>query len=260
MTMTLEHKAGSRIFAPFELKAQDTGARTFEGRAAAFTLDTGGDVIHPGAFAKSLQDWATTGRVIPLLDNHPMIFQPQTHSVVRGTLGKMIEAAEGEDGLWAKFAVANTAAGNDLQTLLKDGMVEALSIGYKAVNPERDGNGVRHLREVKLQEISVVTWGMHPDTLIDMSSVKAALAEMDPQHLSDEDRRELRRLASRIGHLLRDAPPADAADAATDGKAVAVPEAPPEKADAPTADEAARESVRRELIIRELEMLARGSA
>lgn len=201
-------KALPRIFAPFEVKARNDDARTFEGIAAAYTEDLGGDVIHPGAFKRTLAEWKSAGRVLPLMDHHPMTLNP-TFSVTQHTLGKLLDAEEREDGLWAKFQVSKTRAGDDLLALLRDGMVEGLSIGYKAVNPERDDMGRRHLREIRLDEISVVTYGMNPDALVNLSSVKSVLAGLDREHLSDEDRTELRRLASRIGNLLKTSAPGE---------------------------------------------------
>lgn len=165
-------KTTARATLPFELKAQDDDARTFEGLSAAWSLDSGGDVIHPGAFKRTLDHWRESGRLIPLLDQHSAMRNP-THSVTRHTLGKMVEAEERAEGLWSRFQVAKTRAGDDLQALLRDGMVTGLSIGYAAINPERGEGGVRHLRELKLGEVSVVTFGMNADALIDTDSVKS---------------------------------------------------------------------------------------
>ena len=41
-----------------------------------------------------------------------------------------------------------------------------LSIGYDPVVFDYDENGIRHLREVKLWEISVVTWAMNEQAVI----------------------------------------------------------------------------------------------
>lgn len=191
------------LFAPFELKAQDDTARTFEGIAAAYTQDAGGDVIHPGAFKRTLDHWRGSGRVVPLLDQHAASLNP-AHSVVAHTLGKMIEATEEASGLRARFQVAKTKAGDDLLALLRDGMVEGLSIGYKAVNPQPREDGGRDLREVKLSEISVVTFGMNADALIDLSSVKSLLGKSD---LSDEERAELLDLKAQIERALQPALP-----------------------------------------------------
>ena len=50
----------------------------------------------------------------------------------------------------------------DIQTLLKDGVLSELSIGYDAVDFYFDGDTrIRHLKEVRLWEISVVTWAMN---------------------------------------------------------------------------------------------------
>jgi HK97 family phage prohead protease len=218
------------LIAPFEVKARSDSARTFEGLAAAFSLDLGGDVIHPGAFTKSLSTWKGGGQVIPLLDMHAPKLNP-THSVTRHTLGKLVDAEEVKEGLWSKFQVARTTAGQDLMALLEDGMVEALSVGFNPVGAKRDAKGIRHISDLVLGEISVVTFGMNTDALIDLESVKSMLVGMEPGSLSKAERAELRRLASRIGSLLRSAPPAQAAVAPKELETIP-PDPPPVSADA----------------------------
>ena len=58
------------IAIPFHVKrdALDEDSRTFEGLAATWDLDLGGDVIHRGAFKRTLEEWQKAGSVIPLLD------------------------------------------------------------------------------------------------------------------------------------------------------------------------------------------------
>lgn len=189
----MSHTTVARLFAPLEVKARDDAARTFEGLAAAYSLDHGGDVIHPGAFKRTLDHWKTSGRTLPLLDQHAMSLNP-THSVTQHTLGKLLDAEERDGGLWARFQVAKTRAGDDLLALLKDGMVEGLSIGYQPINPQRDDSGVRHLKEVRLHEVSVVTYGMNPDALIELSSVKSITEALKAGTLSDDEKAEIRAL------------------------------------------------------------------
>ena len=59
------------ISAPFSLKAVDEGARTFKGLSSTWDEDLGGDVIHEGAFARTIDHFKASGRVIPLMDGHP---------------------------------------------------------------------------------------------------------------------------------------------------------------------------------------------
>lgn len=214
-----------RIVVPFEVKATDTSGRTFEGDSATTGRDLGGDIIHPGAFARTLDHWRASGgpegkgaRVINLLDQHAykLSFAP---SVVEHTLGRLIEAEErtvptdgGEDEtvLWSKFLVARTQRGDDLLSLIEDRHATRLSIGWKAVRfdfstmTDEDGNTVRvrNIYELMLGEISVVMFAMNPQALIDVDSVKAVVEQYAAGELNDDDRSALKGLHDRIGTLL----------------------------------------------------------
>ena len=175
-----------KAFAPFATKATiDTKERTFEGLLAAWSLDLGGDVIHRGAFAKTLQEWKASGgrRQIKLIDNH-------NYFSTEHALGRMLDAEERDEGLWAKWFVGRGQSGDELLYKIEDGIIDGLSIGYKTVPGKWEViDGVRHLYELKLVEGSAVLFPMNPDALIDATSVKKLVKDMSP-----EDRAELRAL------------------------------------------------------------------
>jgi uncharacterized protein len=230
--MTTETKA----LAPFELKAADAETRTFEGLASTWDMDLGADVIHKGAFSKTLKDWKASGRVVPLIDQH-------NYFSVRHVLGKLIDADERAEGLWTKWRVTEGQDGDELMHRLRGGIIDGLSIGYEVVKSEpetRDGVTVRHLKEINLREVSAVIWGMNPNAVVNTRSVKGLLDGVSGEDLSEDDRAELRRLNTRIGNLLKkhnDAP-APAADAVADEQVPEVPEATPvQAADSQTAEE-----------------------
>lgn len=170
-----------QLFTPFAVKAVNAKDRTFDGLAATWDLDLGGDKIHPGAFVKTLQLWKSGALVIPLIDNHG--YQSAIHDVV----GSMVEGEERTEGLWTKFEVDEGQDGDKLLRHIERKRINGLSIGYEAVQPERDEIGVRHLREVKLFEVSVVIWPMNPNATFDSASIKAMLEGMD-----DRQKQELR--------------------------------------------------------------------
>lgn len=218
----------TKAVTPFVVKAADPERRTFEGLASTWALDLGGDVIHKGAFADTLKEWRASGRIIPLLDQH------NYWSVIRDRLGKLVDAKETDEGLWTQWKVFETTAGNDLLALLREGGVDGLSIGFNVTradweeNAESEERRIRHIRAVDLLEVSTVHWGMNPGALIDLDSVKALLRDVDPTTLTDERRKDLRALASRIGSLLRP----------TMDPAVKTVAAPPVGTDAPTPPDA----------------------
>jgi hypothetical protein len=176
-----------QVLRGFEVKAIDATERTFEGLAAAWSQDLGGDVIHPGAFAKSLTRWKERGFPIPLLNQHSYF------GGIHDVLGSMIDAEEREEGLWAKFEVDEGPEGDKLLRHIAKKRLGGLSIGYEAVEAETDKDGLRHLREIKLMEVSAVIWPMNPDAMFDASSVKSLLTNSDNlKELSDDEIGELK--------------------------------------------------------------------
>lgn len=210
----------------FEVKAVTTKDRTFEGSSATTGRDLGGDIIHPGAFKRTLDHWRASGgpegkgsRVINLLDMHAyrLSFAP---SAIEHTLGRLIDAEErkrpgpnGEDEtvLWSQFKVARTARGDDLLALIEDRHATRLSIGWKAIlwdfgtSVDEDGetHTVRNIYELQLGEVSVVMFAMNPDALIDGGSVKAYVDHLKAHgELTESDRAGLLALQNEIGTLL----------------------------------------------------------
>lgn len=162
-------------------KAVSAKERTFEGLLSTWELDFGGDVIHRGAFKRTLDDWRGSGRIIPLIDNH-------RYSSVTDVVGKLLDAKETADGLWTKWGVVEDERGDQVLTRVEGDFVDGLSIGYRAVkieipSDEESRQGIfRHLHEVELREGSVVIWPMNDGSRVDSSTVKALLAgEMTPE-------------------------------------------------------------------------------
>lgn len=86
-------------------------------------------------------------------------------------------------------------------------MLNELSIGYDPVVFDYDAEGIRHLREIKLWEVSVVTWAMNPEAKITgyksmQETVERALAI--EQELA-EDRKAGRKISNMRLKSLQDA-------------------------------------------------------
>lgn len=210
-----------RATVPFLFKAADEQARTFEGLLSVWGLDLGDDVMHPGAFKKTLKEWKGSPDAIPLLNSH-------NHFDVLSAFGQLLDAKETDDGLWTKWEIIPGDDGDRLLARLRPGSngrspVSKMSIGYEATKVDFEESDearfgqVRNLREVRLKEGSLVIFPMAPGARIDTSTVKSFLSDpesVDPTDLTPEVRAELRRLSGRIGSLLArkdaDAPPPNA--------------------------------------------------
>lgn len=145
----------------FKMDDYDEEQGIFSGYGAIFgNIDSGGDVIEPGAFTKALAEGWERVKILAL---HNDCWLP---------IGKPLELREDENGLFLKAKISNTSLGKDVKVLLGDGVLNELSIGYDPIVFEYDEDRIRHLKEVKLWEISVVTWAMNPEaTVTDYKSV-----------------------------------------------------------------------------------------
>ena len=126
---------------------------TFTGHAAIFGVeDLAHDVIERGAFAASLGRRGTS-RVKMLWHHDPA--EP---------IGRWLDIREDARGLFVRGRISIAVArGREALALMRDGVLDGLSIGFRTVKGLRDRrSGVRRLAEVDLWEISLVTFPMQP--------------------------------------------------------------------------------------------------
>ncbi len=157
----------------FSLEKMDAQEGTFQGYASTFgNLDLVGDVIHPGAFTKTL---AERGGKVRLLWQHDTT-EP---------IGKPLELREDAKGLYIKAKVSDTSRGRDALALLRDGAIDSMSIGYDVIpsgvdfSKGSDGKTVRNLRELKLYEVSLVSFPANEQATV--LSVKGAVPVHTPK-------------------------------------------------------------------------------
>lgn len=153
----------------FELKSS-TDDGTFVGIASVYgNKDLQGDVVDKGAFTKTLSE---RGAEVPILWQHD-----PTMPIGLGTLTD----TPGGLKITGKLSLGTTK-GRDAYELLKDGVVTGLSIGYDVIK-KAFKDGARHLQELKLYEVSTVTFPANEDALV--GAVKSSdLAELKPAHLA----------------------------------------------------------------------------
>lgn len=136
-------------FKSVELKetAIDMSARTIEGYAATWDLDKANDIINKGAFTKTIDEGFKNGRI-------KMLWQHDA------PLGMPSEMLEDDRGLYVKGKVSRTQLGDEALELMRDGVVDRMSIGFSIPQNKAGYNdeGIRIISEVKLFEFSPVTF------------------------------------------------------------------------------------------------------
>ncbi|MCW5721947.1 MAG: HK97 family phage prohead protease [Devosia sp.] len=135
----------------------------FAGYASIFNrLDSGGDIVLPGAFGKSLAK--KRGRIRLLFQHDP-----------KDPVGIWEELREDAHGLFAAGRlVPGVPRADALRRLIETQALDGLSIGFRTVKASRKG-GQRLLHEIDLYEISIVTFPMMEEARI-ASSVSAGAA------------------------------------------------------------------------------------
>ena len=140
---------------------------TFTGYASIFgAVDSYSDIVEKGAFKKTIRD---NGQ-FPLLWSHDV-----------STPVGVIKAKEDQTGLKVEGMLnLDVQRGREIRSLMKQGAIQGLSIGYQVVKSapdEVDKVPVRKLQEVKLWEISPVVFGACPGATV--AAVKAEGDDMD---------------------------------------------------------------------------------
>lgn len=157
------HYYGCKNFV-FHLSDLDEGSRQVKGYFSAFdSIDSDGDVIRQGAFAKSIAESgpdSTGNRKIAHLRNHDF-----THQI-----GRIDELGEDKHGLYFVSTLGTSSKGEDAFRDYQEGILREHSIGFQYIGDKIDyvepkdsdfdkDNGHFEVREVKLWEGSAVTFG-----------------------------------------------------------------------------------------------------
>lgn len=158
---------------PFEIKSL-TDAGLIEGIISAFDgVDSYGDTIRRGAYAKSLNDLQASGRKLPVLYQHD-----PTRPI--GVWNQLLET---DSGLVGKAELAmDVPDAKSAHSLAKVGALTGISIGYQVPKGGAfmDGNK-RVLKEIELMEASLVTFPA--DTQARVTAVKAIHGARDIEEM-----------------------------------------------------------------------------
>jgi HK97 family phage prohead protease len=134
---------------------------SISGYGAIFgTLDADNEIIDRGAFASSLAQSRRSRK--PIL----MLWQHDTTAVI-GVWGSIVEDAKGL--LCTGYLLPTVQRGAEALALLAAKAIGDLSIGFKTVRATRI-NGVRHIQEVRLFEVSLVSFASNSEACVTESA------------------------------------------------------------------------------------------
>jgi hypothetical protein len=142
-----EHKDCIASEFKFAINEDNANLGTFSGYASKFGVtDSYNDVVMPGAFKKTLRE---KEGVVPLLWSHDVA---TPIGLIRAKEDKVGLKVEGELNL-------DVTRSNEIRSLMKQGVIKGLSIGYQTVKEAIDElTGARQLKEVNLWEVSAVVF------------------------------------------------------------------------------------------------------
>ena len=148
------------------VKDVDSKKGIITGYFSAFgNLDSDGDIMMPGAFKRSIQDWGPEGkgRIKHLLNHDPS--QP---------LGNPQVLQEDGYGLYYESLVGKHRLGQDFIKMVESDLIKEHSIGFRTLR-EQKSDSANEIHEVMLFEGSSLTaWGANEATpVINMKSISS---------------------------------------------------------------------------------------
>lgn len=153
-----------------EIRAGQDGKKVLRGHAAVFdklSVNLGGfrEYVRPGAFANSIST-----------DDIRSLWNHNTDIVLGRNLAKTLTLSEDKEGLAVELLLPDTQAGRDAEVSVSRGDVTQMSFSFRTLKDRwfvEEEEERRELLEVKLYEVSPVTFPAYPDT--DISAIRSAV-------------------------------------------------------------------------------------
>lgn len=139
----------TRGFTDLEIRKDAPDGRTIVGIAVPYeqVADVGSyrESFAFGAFRAQIQETGVRG--VRLKYGHRRDLMP---------LGAATELREEASGLHAEFRVSRTERGDEVLELVRDGVLDSLSVGFQAIRSKTRSDGVVMRTVARLMEVSVV--------------------------------------------------------------------------------------------------------
>jgi len=102
-------------------------------------------------------------------------------------IGKVLEGKDTEAGFEIRARVSETPKGDEVLTLMRDGVLNKFSVGFFPVDSERDGSTIIR-KKVDLREVSVVS--IPAFSKANITEVREQQAQSEPEALPQEQERK----------------------------------------------------------------------
>lgn len=169
---TLQHKSINR---PIEVKGErEDGILSIRAYGLAFgNVDSWNDIIAPTACDEFLMSDDA--------DRMRLCWQHDMNNVIGVITAKGVD----DYGMWIEADILPTTLGKDVQTLVRSGAVNELSIGYKTIREHYSGD-IRILDEIAVREVSIVTRAANPRAVITGMKAEENEPETQPAEQTEE--------------------------------------------------------------------------
>jgi HK97 family phage prohead protease len=123
-------------------------------------------------------------------------------------IGKVVEGRDTEQGYEIVAKVSDTVRGNEVLTLMRDGVLNKFSVGFIPVESEKDGSTITRTK-VSLKEVSVVPFPAFAGANITEVREEQATADLEPENeqekrtMSENMELEVRSVIDEVAELRR---------------------------------------------------------
>ena len=142
-------------FAALELRVPDVSERLVEGvvvpwgETSFLTPDPKGERFRPGSLSRTIKERGDRVKLYRAHDHHQAIGKPVVWNIDHAA------------GCWAQFRIAATPRGDEVLTEIREGMLDAFSVGFFPVRERRGTDGAREIIEAALHEVSICPMGAY---------------------------------------------------------------------------------------------------
>lgn len=152
--MNTDEYCTSTFAVDLDVRVADVDERLVEGIVVPYgettylTPDPNGERFVRGALARTVEERGARVK----------LFRAHDHD---RAVGRATDWAERPRGLWGQFRIAATPAGDDVLNEIREGVLDAFSIGFRPIQHRRARDGVREVLEAALHEVSIAPMGAY---------------------------------------------------------------------------------------------------